>query len=50
MDMPADRRTQIVNIMGLEGQINRTWAEATDGIGSDTDVYIAEWELDLWDE
>lgn len=50
MEMDADRRAFIINILGVEGIINRQWAEANAEVEPGTEVFITEWEYDLWDE
>lgn len=50
MDMSADRRAHIINVLGVEGSINRQWAEANADVEPGTDVVITEWEYDLWDD
>lgn len=49
MDMTADRRAYLLSVMSVEGQINKTWAEANNNLEPGTEVWIAEWEYDLWD-
>jgi hypothetical protein len=48
--MAADERTWLLRIMGVEGEISRIWAEANDGVQPGTEVFIAEFEYDLWDD
>jgi hypothetical protein len=49
MDMPADRRALFLTVMGIEGGINKTWQDAMDDAEPGAEIWIAEWELDLWD-
>ena len=48
--MSADRRARIINILGVEGMMNKAWAEANENTEPDTEVWIAEWEYELWDD
>jgi hypothetical protein len=48
--MPADERAKIIRILGVEGLINRKWNEANEGVEPGTDVFVAEFEYDLWDD
>lgn len=50
MDMPADRRALLLSMIGIEGQIDTTWREAKEGTEPGDEIWIAEWELDLWED
>jgi hypothetical protein len=50
LDMPADRRAYMIEILSVEGYINNLFDEASQGTEPGTDLWIAEVEYDLWDD
>lgn len=48
--MSADRRAWIFEVMKCEGYVNALFEEAAEGTEPGTELWIAEVELDLWDD
>jgi len=48
--MPADERAWLLKMVGVEGEINKIWNEANEGVTGDTEVWVAEFEYELWND